>query len=77
MHGHQNIKLRDTKQKYFPTRQAVHIVGLSSNNGCRGNTTMNSVYVVAELQVTVNYIKTLSVAQQCFYGTFRSSATVK
>jgi hypothetical protein len=37
---------------------------------------MNSVYVVVELQVTVNYIKTLGVAQR-FYGKFRSSATVK
>ena len=29
---------------------------------------MHSVCVVVELHVIVNYVKVLSVAQQCFYG---------
>jgi hypothetical protein len=31
---------------------------------------MLSVYVVAEIRVTVKYTKILSVAQECFYGKF-------
>jgi hypothetical protein len=34
---------------------------------------MHSVCAVAELHVTVNYIKILSVAQQCYYGKFVTS----
>jgi hypothetical protein len=37
---------------------------------------MPSVCIV-ELNVTVSYIKILTVAQQCFYGEFTSSATIK
>jgi hypothetical protein len=37
------------------------------NHCCSGNTTLHYVCVV-ELHVTVNYIKILSVASQCFYG---------
>jgi hypothetical protein len=35
------------------------------------------VVVVVELHVTVNYIKVLSVALQCFYEKFLSPATIK
>jgi hypothetical protein len=38
---------------------------------------MHSVCVVVELHVTVNYIKILSVAQQCFYGKFVSPTTIQ
>ena len=33
---------------------------------------MFSVHTVVELDVTVNYIQILTVAQQCFYGKFMS-----
>jgi len=42
-----------------------NIVARSRKHCCNENTTMHSV-CVAELQVTVSYTKTLSVAQQCF-----------
>jgi len=42
-----------------------------------GNTAMHSVCVAVELQVTVNYIKTPSVTQQCYYGKFISPVTMR
>ena len=39
------------------------------------NTTKYSV-CVAEIHVTVNYIKILNVEQQCFYGKFMSPAKI-
>ena len=49
-------------------------VAHSHNYCCSGNTTMHCVCVaviVVELQVTtVNYIKILIIAQQCFYCEF-------
>jgi hypothetical protein len=38
---------------------------------CNGSATMHSVSV-ADLQVTVYYIKIFSVAQECLYGKFMS-----
>lgn len=38
---------------------------------------MCSVCVVAQLHVAANYIKILTVAQQCFYGKFMSLATMQ
>ena len=48
---------------------------------CMYNVTLSRVRVTilqcvaVELHDTVNYIKILSVAQQCSYGTFKSPAT--
>jgi hypothetical protein len=38
---------------------------------------MDSMCVVVELHVTTNYIKTLSVAQQSFYGKLISPAIIQ
>jgi hypothetical protein len=38
---------------------------------------MHSVCTVAELHVTVTYIKILSVAQYCFYGKIMSPTTIR
>jgi len=38
---------------------------------------MHSVCVVSELHVTVNYIKILTIVQQCFYGKFMLLATMQ
>ena len=48
----------------------------SLNHFVNGNITMNSVRIV-ELLVKLNYIKILSVAQQCFYAKFMSPATIQ
>jgi len=51
------------------------MVELSCNHSAV-DTKMHSVCVVVDdLNVTVNYTKTLSVAQQCFYCKFKSLAT--
>ena len=52
-------------------------VARSRNHCWSENTTMHSVSVVVGLQVTVNYIKTLSVAQKRFCGKFMSPTTIK
>jgi hypothetical protein len=47
---------------------------------CIGITTGNTTaafHTVDELHVTVNYIKIISVAQQCFYGKFMLLAAIK
>jgi ribosomal protein S27E len=38
---------------------------------------MFSVHVLVELDVTVNYIQILTVAQLCFYGKFKSPAAME
>ena len=48
----------------------------SRNHCCSGKATMHSL-CIAEVHVTVNCIKILSVAQQCFCGEFMSPATTK
>jgi hypothetical protein len=50
-------------------------VARSRDHFCSGKATMRCVYV-GELCVTVNCINILSVAQQCLYGKFVSSATI-
>jgi hypothetical protein len=40
-------------------------------------TTMHSLWVIVELHVTVNYIKILTVVQQCFYGKFKPPAIMQ
>jgi hypothetical protein len=52
------------------------IVAPSRNHCCNGNTKMRSMCIV-ELQVTINNIKILSVAQPCYYGEFMSPATTQ
>jgi hypothetical protein len=50
-------------------------VALPPNNSAV-ETTVHSVCIV-ELHITVNNIKILSVAQQCFYGKFMSPTTMQ
>ena len=54
-----------------------NIVARSHNRCCSSKATKHSSVHVVELNVTVNYIQMLSVAQQCFYGKFVSPATIK
>jgi len=48
----------------------------SLNHCCGIKATMHYVCAV-ELHITINYIKIMSDAQQCFYGNLMSSATIK
>jgi hypothetical protein len=52
------------------------IVGLSPNHCCRRHARVRCVRIV-ELQTTVDDIRILSVAHQCFCGEFISPASIK
>jgi hypothetical protein len=65
--------------RYFNKMNGVELRNIparSRNHCCRRNITMHSTCVV-ELLVTVNCIRILSDAQQCFNGEFMSPATMK
>jgi hypothetical protein len=53
-----------------------NMVARSLNQCSSGKATRHYVCVLG-VHVTVNYMEILSVAQQCFYGTFMSPATIK
>jgi len=61
----------DMKFKYN-----FNIAARSRKHFCDGNIIRHCVCIV-ETDVTIYYIKILSVAQQCFYGQFVSLATIK
>jgi hypothetical protein len=57
------------------SRLQLNVLSLSHDHSSV-NITVHSVCVVVELRVIVNYVKILSVAQQCLYAKFMSPATM-
>jgi hypothetical protein len=58
-------------------RYTVMLWGICVTIVAVGKTTMHCVCFFVELHVTVNRIRLLTVAQQCIYGKFNSSAIMK
>jgi hypothetical protein len=78
-HGYRRVARR-THTNSRVRKQAAYVkpnnVALSRDHCCCGNTTMHSV-PVAEHHVTVDGIKILSIAQECFCCKFMLQATLK
>jgi hypothetical protein len=77
---HRQFSLYNTKKSIKgktiqPTYIQRNMVELSRKHFAVDTTMHFLCVVVDDLNVTVNYIKILSVAQQCFYCKFKSLAT--